>query len=204
MKQFVAEIVSMRRLRHKNLVQLLGYCRRKGELLLATLSSDVFGFGVFLLEVACGRRPIQIRGLPEEMIMIEWVIKCWRGSKLLDVVDPRLEGSYVVEEVKLILELGLLCTHCIPDFRPSMRQVIQYLDGNITLSDIQPDNSGIDILTRAYQTLDFPVSILSSHDNNIKCSPIISDMAIGLSAASSGEENFFPLVSSITVSIGGR
>lgn len=34
MKEFIAEIVSMGRLRHKNLVQLLGYCRRKGELLL--------------------------------------------------------------------------------------------------------------------------------------------------------------------------
>ncbi|TYH16205.1 hypothetical protein ES288_A05G099500v1 [Gossypium darwinii] len=34
MKEFVSEIVSMGRLRHRNLVQLLGYCRRKGELLL--------------------------------------------------------------------------------------------------------------------------------------------------------------------------
>jgi serine/threonine protein kinase len=34
MEQFVAEIVSLGRLKHKNLVQLLGYCRRKGELLL--------------------------------------------------------------------------------------------------------------------------------------------------------------------------
>ncbi|CAI0388295.1 unnamed protein product [Linum tenue] len=34
MKEFVAEIVSMGRLRHRNLVHLLGYCRRKGELLL--------------------------------------------------------------------------------------------------------------------------------------------------------------------------
>ncbi|OAY81915.1 L-type lectin-domain containing receptor kinase IV.2 [Ananas comosus] len=34
MREFVAEIVSMGRLRHRNIVQLLGYCRRKGELLL--------------------------------------------------------------------------------------------------------------------------------------------------------------------------
>jgi hypothetical protein len=34
MKEFVAEIVSMGRLRHRNLVQLLGYCRRRGQLLL--------------------------------------------------------------------------------------------------------------------------------------------------------------------------
>jgi serine/threonine protein kinase len=34
MKEFIAEVASMRRLRHRNLVQLLGYCRRKGQLLL--------------------------------------------------------------------------------------------------------------------------------------------------------------------------
>ena len=34
MREFVAEIVSIGRLRHRNLVPLLGYCRRKGELLL--------------------------------------------------------------------------------------------------------------------------------------------------------------------------
>ncbi|PWZ04122.1 L-type lectin-domain containing receptor kinase IV.2 [Zea mays] len=34
MREFVAEVVSIGRLRHRNLVQLLGYCRRKGELLL--------------------------------------------------------------------------------------------------------------------------------------------------------------------------
>ncbi|THG09703.1 hypothetical protein TEA_012216 [Camellia sinensis var. sinensis] len=34
MKEFVAEIASMGRLRHMNLVQLLGYCRRRGEMLL--------------------------------------------------------------------------------------------------------------------------------------------------------------------------
>uniref|UniRef100_J3N2Y0 non-specific serine/threonine protein kinase n=1 Tax=Oryza brachyantha TaxID=4533 RepID=J3N2Y0_ORYBR len=34
MKEFIAEVVSIGRIRHRNLVQLLGYCRRKGELLL--------------------------------------------------------------------------------------------------------------------------------------------------------------------------
>lgn len=33
-KEFIAEVVSIGRLRHRNLVQLLGYCRRKGELIL--------------------------------------------------------------------------------------------------------------------------------------------------------------------------
>ncbi|KAM7259715.1 hypothetical protein ACFE04_015456 [Oxalis oulophora] len=214
LKQFVAEIVSMRRLRHKSLVQLLGYCRRKGELLLvyeympngslddflfktnkpnltcnpettqlvgtpgylapeltrtnrATVSSDVFGFGIFLLEVACGRRPIKLQGLPERRILIDWVISCWRRNVLLDVLDPRLEYSYVAEEVLLILKLGLLCTHNVPDFRPGMRQVMQYLDGNVQLPYIQSESrkNGIDVLTVDHQTSVLPSSISSSGTN---------------------------------------
>ncbi|KAJ0021305.1 hypothetical protein Pint_32758 [Pistacia integerrima] len=75
MSEFVAEIVSMGRLRHRNLVQLGGYCRRRQELLLvydymihgkllrtgkATTSTDVFAFGACMLEVACGRKPMAI------------------------------------------------------------------------------------------------------------------------------------------------
>ncbi|KAK0603144.1 hypothetical protein LWI29_001831 [Acer saccharum] len=55
MKQFVAEIVSMGRLRHRNLVQLRGYCRRKGELLLVydympngSLDKILYGSSLYL------------------------------------------------------------------------------------------------------------------------------------------------------------
>ncbi|GLT67018.1 hypothetical protein SLA2020_393530 [Shorea laevis] len=246
MKQFVSEIVSMRRLRHRNLVRLLGYSRRKGELLLvydympqgsldkflftdekpslnwpqrfqilrgvasallylheeweqvvlhrdikasnvlldselngkladfglarlhdrgsssqttllvgtlgymapeltrtgkATMSTDVFAFGALLLEVACGRKPIEPQGLPEEVSLVDWVRTCWTRGDILDASDPRLEGAYVVEEIELVLKLGLLCSHPNPEIRPTTRQVLQYLDGNANLPDtITPRN----------------------------------------------------------------
>ncbi|KAL7264389.1 hypothetical protein ACSBR1_002358 [Camellia fascicularis] len=39
----------------------------------ATASTDVFAFGAFMLEVACGRKPIVLQGLPEEIILVDWV-----------------------------------------------------------------------------------------------------------------------------------
>ncbi|CAN1282699.1 Probable L-type lectin-domain containing receptor kinase I.5 [Linum perenne] len=214
MKEFVAEIVSIGRLRHRNLVQLLGYCRRKGELLLvydympngsldkvlfsseenpttldwpqrqriirgvasallylheeweqvvihrdikasnvlldadlngrlgdfglarlhdhgtnshttqvagtvgylapeltrlgkATTSTDVFAFGVFMLEVACGRRPVDVEAEAEEVVLVDWVVKCWQA------------------------------------LRPSMRKVMQYLDGDTTLPEISLESTGV-------------------------------------------------------------
>ncbi|TQE08209.1 hypothetical protein C1H46_006176 [Malus baccata] len=237
MKEFVAEIVSNGRLRHRNLVPLLGYCRRKGELLLvyeympngsldkylfgqpavtldwrqrvrvirgvasgllylheewdqvvvhrdvkasnvlldgewngrlgdfglarlydhgsdpqtthiagtfgylapeharsgrATTSSDVFAFGVFLLEVASGRRPIQYHG-SEDVILVDWVFSCWKGSNILEAKDPKLGNDFVAEEVELVLKLGLSCCQSEPTTRPRMRQVVQHLEGDIPL-----------------------------------------------------------------------
>jgi serine/threonine protein kinase len=247
MKEFVAEIVSMGRLRHRNLVQLLGYCRRRGELLLvydympngsldkflyspkkpnlnwvqrfriikgvasslfylheewekvvlhrdvkasnvlldaelngrlgdfglarlydhgsnpqtthvvgtvgylapeltrtgrATTCSDVFAFGAFMLEVACGRRPIEVPalGLPERMILVDWVSECWRSGAIVDASDFRLGGNYVVEEMVLVLKLGLLCSNAIPVARPSMKQVVQFLDGDADMPELPHDN----------------------------------------------------------------
>ncbi|KAI5012296.1 hypothetical protein ZWY2020_024430 [Hordeum vulgare] len=192
MKEFVAELASIGRLRHRNLVPLLGYCRRKGELLLvydympngsldkylydgssgtldwrqrfhvirgvasgllylhedweqvvihrdvkasnvlldsekngrlgdfglarlydhgadaqtthvvgtmgylapelghtgkATPSTDVFAFGAFLLEITCGRRPIQQNERNNRIVLVDWVIEQWRKGSIIGAVD---------------------------------------------------------------------------------------------------------------------
>ena len=49
--------------------------------------------------------------------------------------------------MELILKLGLVCSHPNPAIRPSMRQVMQYLDGDAKLPDISPDGNVIDAFT---------------------------------------------------------
>ncbi|XP_024012503.1 putative L-type lectin-domain containing receptor kinase II.2 isoform X2 [Eutrema salsugineum] len=248
MKQYVAEIASMGRLRHKNLVQLLGYCRRKGELLLvydympngslddylfnknklkdltwsqrlniikgvasallylheeweqvvlhrdikasnilldadlngrlgdfglarfhdrgenleatrvvgtigymapeltamgvATTKTDVYAFGSFILEVVCGRRPVDPERPLEQMILLKWVASCGSRGALLHTVDSKLEGDYKAEEATVLLKLGMLCSQSNPENRPSMRQMIHYLEGNANIPDIAFDTAG--------------------------------------------------------------
>ncbi|XP_008785740.2 L-type lectin-domain containing receptor kinase S.4-like [Phoenix dactylifera] len=101
----------------------------------STASSDVFAYGILLLEVACGRRPFEPTAPTEHSLLMEWVRGCKMRGRLLEVVDPRLGGSYVREEVELVLKLGLVCSQSIPEVRPTMRQVIQYLNGDDSLAD---------------------------------------------------------------------
>ncbi|KXG24409.1 hypothetical protein SORBI_3007G038200 [Sorghum bicolor] len=238
-KEFIAEIVSIGRLQNRNLVQLLGYCRREGELLLvyeympngsldkylhnskednsvlswtqrfhiikgiasgllylheewekvvvhrdikasnvlldnemngrlgdfglarlydhgvdpqtthvvgtigylapelarsgnATPLTDVFAFGMFVLEVTCGQRPVNHQNMQDSQLMlVDWVLdKVRKGS-----------FSYDIGEAYLALKIGLLCSHPFANERPTMRQVMQYLDG-----EIQPPDLSFEVL----------------------------------------------------------
>uniref|UniRef100_A0ACD5V2F5 Uncharacterized protein n=1 Tax=Avena sativa TaxID=4498 RepID=A0ACD5V2F5_AVESA len=241
MKEFVAEVSSIGRLRHRNLVPLLGYCRRKGELLLvydhmpngsldkylydrstrtldwrqrlhiirgvaagllylhedweqvvihrdvkasnvlldsemngrlgdfglarlydhganaqtthvvgtmgylapelghtgkATTSTDVFAFGAFLLEMTCGRRPIEQHERESTIVLVDWVTEQWRKGTIIHAVDTRIPNGFSLDKVTLVLKLALLCSHPLPTARPTMRQVMKYLNGDMLLPEL--------------------------------------------------------------------
>ncbi|KAI8560534.1 hypothetical protein RHMOL_Rhmol04G0264300 [Rhododendron molle] len=58
-------------------------------------------------------------------------------GEILRTVDPKLGDQYVEEEVELVLKLGLWCLHFEPVARPSMRQVMQYLERDIPLPKLK-------------------------------------------------------------------
>ncbi|KAI9112175.1 hypothetical protein K1719_016698 [Acacia pycnantha] len=101
----------------------------------ATPGSDVYAFGALMLEVVCGRRPIEPKALPEELVLVDWVWDKYREARLLEVVDPKLNGEYDEEEVVMVLKLGLICSNDVPDNRPSMKHLVMFLEGEVELPD---------------------------------------------------------------------
>ncbi|KAK8930628.1 L-type lectin-domain containing receptor kinase S.4 [Platanthera zijinensis] len=95
----------------------------------ATESSDVFAFGALVLEVVCGRRPIEPKAMPEELILVDWVWELWSKNRWPEAVDIQLRGAYDVEEAEVAIKVGLLCSQPVPSSRPTMREVARYLDG---------------------------------------------------------------------------
>ncbi|CAB72488.1 receptor-like protein kinase [Arabidopsis thaliana] len=170
MKQFVAEVVTMGSLQHKNLVPLLGrFCARfddHGANLSATAAvgtigymalelistgtstkTDVYAFGAFMLEVTCGRRPFDPEMPVEKRHLVKWVCECWRKHSLVDAIDTRLRDKFTLGEVEMVLKLGLLCTSIIPESRPNMEKVMQYINRDQALPDFSPDTPGIGVST---------------------------------------------------------
>jgi hypothetical protein len=110
----------------------------------ATPYTDVFAFGAFLLEVTCGRRPVEQEA---PMVLVDWVLDYWRSGSIMETVDPRLRNGYAEEEVELVLKLGLLCSHPLASARPSMRQVVQYLNGDSDFPELRAAQMGFSMAT---------------------------------------------------------
>lgn len=66
----------------------------------------------------------------EVLILVDWVLECWKKGAILEAVDRKLGSDFLVEEMELILKLGLLCSHPMPAARPNMHQIMQFLDNN--------------------------------------------------------------------------
>ncbi|KAK3126319.1 hypothetical protein QOZ80_7AG0554830 [Eleusine coracana subsp. coracana] len=119
----------------------------------ATKATDVFAFGAFILEVACGRRPVGLNARGELLVLVEWVRDVWDSSSgcITDAMDPRLD-DYTVEEAELVLKLGLLCSHPMPAARPGMRLVMQYLEGDMALpAEMTPDYLAITDVNEVFE-----------------------------------------------------
>ncbi|KAJ6702943.1 hypothetical protein OIU85_028960 [Salix viminalis] len=100
-----------------------------------TPSTDVYAFGAFCLEVACGRRPVEQKTSAKEMILVDWVYSFWMEGKILSTMDPKLDREWKAEEAELVLKLGLLCSHGVAEGRPRMSQVLIYLKGQAALPE---------------------------------------------------------------------
>ncbi|RZB76352.1 Receptor-like serine/threonine-protein kinase NCRK isoform D [Glycine soja] len=102
----------------------------------ASLESDVFSFGVVLLELISGRQPIHKSAGKEESLVI-WATSRLQDSRraLTELADPQLNGNFPEEELQIMAYLAKECLLLDPDTRPTMSEVVQIL------SSISPGKS---------------------------------------------------------------
>ncbi|XP_059454536.1 receptor-like protein kinase 7 [Corylus avellana] len=89
--------------------------------------SDVYGFGVVLMELVTGKRPIEPE-YGENKDIVNWVSsKVKNTESVLSVVDSRISEAFKEDAVK-VLKIAILCTAALPALRPTMRTVVQMLE----------------------------------------------------------------------------
>lgn len=95
----------------------------------ATDKTDVFSYGVVVLEVCCGRRPIEREQEGHKMVnLVDWVWELHSKGAICDAVDKRLNNEFDLDDVRKLLLVGLSCANPDSEMRPSMRRVLQILN----------------------------------------------------------------------------
>ncbi|XP_056168306.1 probable LRR receptor-like serine/threonine-protein kinase At5g10290 isoform X2 [Syzygium oleosum] len=93
--------------------------------------TDVFGYGIMLLELVTGQRAIDFSRLEEEddVLLLDHVKKLEREKRLDAIVDRNLGRNYNMQEVEMMIQVALLCTQASPEERPAMSDVVRMLEG---------------------------------------------------------------------------
>ncbi|XP_042501303.1 protein NSP-INTERACTING KINASE 3-like isoform X2 [Macadamia integrifolia] len=93
--------------------------------------TDVFGFGVLLLELITGQRALDFgRQANQKGVMLDWVKKLHQEGKLNLMVDKDLKNNFDRVELEEMAQVALLCTQFHPCQRPKMSEVARMLEGD--------------------------------------------------------------------------
>ncbi|KAG2398542.1 Receptor-like cytosolic serine/threonine-protein [Vigna angularis] len=86
--------------------------------------TDVFAFGVFLLEILSGRKPVD----GSHQSVHSWAKPILNKGEIEKVVDPRLGGAYDVTQFNRVAFAASLCIRASATCRPTMSEVVEVME----------------------------------------------------------------------------
>ncbi|VAI55504.1 unnamed protein product [Triticum turgidum subsp. durum] len=108
------------------LVGTMGYIPPEyGQAWVATLRGDIYSFGVVLLELLTGMRPLPVLSTSKELV--PWVLEMRSEGKQVEVLDPTLRGTGYEEQMLKVLEVACKCVNHNQFLRPTIMDVVSCL-----------------------------------------------------------------------------
>ncbi|KAM5577798.1 hypothetical protein ABKV19_008238 [Rosa sericea] len=117
---------------------------------LYSVKSDVFSFGILLLEILTGRKNFlgfRHTNYPPTLLSYAWQL--WNEGKVLELMDPLLKDSCSSNEFLRYIQIGLLCVQEDANRRPTMSSVVLMLKSE-TISLSKPEQPAFLLTGRSH------------------------------------------------------
>ncbi|XP_054794124.1 receptor-like serine/threonine-protein kinase SD1-8 isoform X2 [Prosopis cineraria] len=108
---------------------------------LFSIKSDVFSFGVLVLEIITARKNRGFYYSNDELNLLGHAWNQWKEGKALEMIDPSIADLYSPSEVLRCIQVGLLCVQERAEDRPTMPTVVLMLSSETVLMP-QPKTPG--------------------------------------------------------------
>ncbi|KAJ7561451.1 hypothetical protein O6H91_03G029100 [Diphasiastrum complanatum] len=92
-----------------------------------TLKSDIFSFGVLLLEIVSGRKNHEISLQTNAQSTVDLASQLCKEGRPLELIDPRLDGDYHKNQAMNLIDIAMSCTQVDASIRPKMSNVVAML-----------------------------------------------------------------------------
>ncbi|CAL5359534.1 unnamed protein product [Camellia sinensis] len=140
---------------------------------LFSMKSNVFSFGVIILEIMSGKRNRIFRHSDHDLNLLGRTWNLWTEERAFELLDPMMEGSFPMSKVLRCIQVGLLCMQKCPEDRPMMSSVFLMLVSDSAILP-QPKQPGFYIERSSIKT----------HDQSLlKSTPSINEVTMTCLAA---------------------
>ncbi|CAN8325570.1 unnamed protein product [Cochlearia groenlandica] len=124
-----------------------------------TVKSDVYTFGVVMLELLTGRKPLDSSRTRAEQSLVRWATPQLHDIDALSkMVDPSLNGMYPAKSLSRFADIIALCIQPEPEFRPPMSEVVQQLVRLVQRASVvkrrSSDDTGFSYRTHEHEHID--------------------------------------------------